>query len=140
MIQRNGYTSGMKTAVSLPDDLFKGAENLRRRLKISRSEVYRRAIAEYLLRHSPDQIREALDQSRLRTVVCVPLTSNLRWAEAPGNTLLRARGTGLPKDSVANVTQLVALDKESLTERVGRLSESALGLLFSGIDLLFGRG
>ena len=61
MIQRNGYTSGMKTAVSLPDDLFKGAENLRRRLKISRSEVYRRAIAEYLLRHSPDQIREALD-------------------------------------------------------------------------------
>jgi mRNA interferase MazF len=83
---------------------------------------------------------DVFNQSRLRTVVCVPLTSNLRWADGPGNTLLRARATGLPKDSVANVTQLVALDKESLTERTGKLSESALGLLFSGIDLLFGRG
>lgn len=46
---------------------------------------------------------EALNRSRISTVVCVPLTSNLRWADAPGNVLLSARATGLPKDSVANV-------------------------------------
>ena len=42
---------------------------------------------------------EALNRSRLATVVCVPLTSNLRWATAPGNVLLPAQRTGLPKDS-----------------------------------------
>jgi mRNA interferase MazF len=46
---------------------------------------------------------DSLNRSRIATVVCVPLTSNLRWAEAPGNVLLSARTTGLPKDSVANV-------------------------------------
>jgi len=45
---------------------------------------------------------EALNTSRLPTVVVVPATSNLRWASAPGNVLLKARRTGLPKDSVAN--------------------------------------
>lgn len=47
---------------------------------------------------------DALNRSRIATVVCVPLTSNLRWADAPGNVLLSARSTGLPKDSVANVS------------------------------------
>ncbi len=59
---------------------------------------------------------DGLNQSRLATVVSVPLTSNLRWAEAPGNVLLPARLTNLPKDSVANVSQVVALDKILLTE------------------------
>ena len=54
---------------------------------------------------------DALNRSRLATVVCVPLTSNVKWADAPGNVLLRARTTGLPKDSVANVSQVVALDR-----------------------------
>jgi antitoxin MazE6 len=84
MPQSNGYTSGMKTAVSLPDDLFKGAENLRHRLKISRSEVYRRAIAEYLLRHSPDQIREALDE----TVAAVGQEQD-EFVRAAGRRLLK---------------------------------------------------
>ena len=52
---------------------------------------------------------DALNRSRLATVVCVPLTSNLRWADAPGNVPLTARLTGLPKDSVANVSAIVAL-------------------------------
>src|SRR5512135_2758979 len=64
---------------------------------------------------------DAMNRSRLATVVCVPLTSNLRWAEAPGNILLSSRITGLPKDSVANVSQTGALDKRLLTERVGKL-------------------
>ena len=48
---------------------------------------------------------DALNRSRIRTVVCIPLTSNLRWAEAPGSVLLPARASGLPKESVANVSR-----------------------------------
>ena len=47
---------------------------------------------------------DALNRSRIATVVCVPLTSNIRWAEAPGNVQLSTRLTGLPKESVANVS------------------------------------
>lgn len=83
---------------------------------------------------------DALNASRLGTVVVVPLTSNLRWAAAPGNVLLRAGRTGLPKDSVANVSQIVAVDRHLLAERVGHLSERELGLVFSGVDLVLGRG
>ena len=61
---------------------------------------------------------DAFNRSQIATVVCVPLTSNLRWAEAPGNLLLASKVTGLPKDSVANVSQLVTLDKSSLTDRI----------------------
>ena|SRR5262245_48567177 len=77
--------------------------------------------------------------SRIATVVCVPLTSNLKWAMAPGNVLLSARMTGLPKESAANVSQLVTLDKSDLTERVGKLARSKLELVFSGIDVVLGR-
>jgi mRNA interferase MazF len=69
----------------------------------------------------------------------VPLTSNLKWADAPGNVLLGARATRLPKDSVANVSQIVALDKSVLTERVGKLPPAKLDLLLSGIDVVLGR-
>jgi len=82
---------------------------------------------------------DALNRSRIATVVCVPLTSNLKWAEAPGNVLLPARSTGLSKDSVANVSQLVTLDRSVLTERVGRVAAKQLALLFAGIDLVLGR-
>ena len=58
---------------------------------------------------------DALNRSHLKTVVCVPLTSNLRWAEAPGNVLFPAKATGLPKDSVANSSQLITLDRALLT-------------------------
>lgn len=82
---------------------------------------------------------DALNRSRVATVVCVPLTSNLRWADAPGNVLLSARTTGLPKDSVANVSQVVALDKAVLTERVGKLPRAKVELLLVGIDIVLGR-
>ena len=72
-------------------------------------------------------------------MVCVPLTSNLRWADAPGNVLLTARMTGLPKDSVANVSQVVALDRTLLEERVSRLSRAKIDLLFAGLDIVLGR-
>jgi mRNA interferase MazF len=82
---------------------------------------------------------DALNQSRISTVVCVPLTSNLKWALAPGNVSLSARVAGLPKDSVANVSQVISLDKSLLTERIGKLPRAKLELLFSGIDLVLGR-
>jgi mRNA interferase MazF len=82
---------------------------------------------------------DTLNQSRISTVVCVPLTSNLKWALAPGNVSLSGRVTGLPKDSVANVSQVISLDKSLLTERVGKLPRPKLELLFSGIDLILGR-
>jgi len=80
-----------------------------------------------------------LNRSRLATVVCVPLTSNLKYAEAPGNVLLSARAAGLPKDSVANPTQIVSLDKELLTERVAKLSKNAMDSILGGIDIVLGR-
>lgn len=82
---------------------------------------------------------EALNRSRLATVVCIPLTSNLKWADAPGNVALSAETTNLPKDSVANSSQLVALDKQILTKRVGRLSRAKIDLLLAGIDVILGR-
>jgi mRNA interferase MazF len=65
---------------------------------------------------------DAFNASSLRTVLCVVLTSNVKWGEAPGNVLRSARATGLPKPSVANVSQLVTIDRTALTERAGRLS------------------
>lgn len=82
---------------------------------------------------------DALNRSKIATAVCVPLTSNLRWADAPGNVLLSARSTNLPKDSVANVSQLVALDRTVFMERVAKLSRAKVELLLSGIDVVLGR-
>lgn len=80
-----------------------------------------------------------LNRSRIATAVCVPLTSNLAWASAPGNTLLSAKATSLPKDSVANASQIVALDRAFLTERVGRLGPKHLDQILHGIDVVLGR-
>ena len=82
---------------------------------------------------------DALNRSRVATVVCVPLTSNLTWAEAPGNVLLPASMTRLPKDSVANTSQVITLDKSVLTDRVGKLSRAKLELVLAGIDTVLGR-
>lgn len=80
-----------------------------------------------------------MNQSRLGTVVCVLLTTNLRWANAPGNVLLSSRITGLPKDSVANGTQVVTLDKTELEERVAKLPRAKVELILAGLDVVLGR-
>jgi mRNA interferase MazF len=82
---------------------------------------------------------DAMNASRIGTVVCVPLTSNLKWGDAPGNVVLPARATGLTKDSVANVSLIVSLDKQQLTERVGKITRRTLDLVLSGIDVILGR-
>jgi mRNA interferase MazF len=81
---------------------------------------------------------DAFNQSRISTAVCVPLTGNLARAQAPGNVLLTADLTGLPKDSVANVSQITTLDRRALSERVGRLPDAKLRLVLAGIDVVLG--
>ena len=82
---------------------------------------------------------DSFNRSKISTVVCVPLTSNLRWVDAPGNVLLDARATGLPKDSVANVSQVVTLDKSALKERTRVLPSAKLDLVLLGIDIVLSR-
>jgi mRNA interferase MazF len=82
---------------------------------------------------------DALNRSRIATVICVPLTGNVRWEDAPGNVLLSSRLTGLPRDSVANVSQVLALERELLTERAGKLPRAKLDLILSGTDIVLGR-
>ena len=82
---------------------------------------------------------DALNQSRLGTAICVPLTSNLKWANAPGNVVLASKVTSLEKDSVANVSQILTVDRELLTECVGRVSGARVQLILAGIDVVLGR-
>ncbi|HZF93569.1 MAG TPA: type II toxin-antitoxin system PemK/MazF family toxin [Allosphingosinicella sp.] len=82
---------------------------------------------------------DAFNRSRIATVVCVPLTGNLKWADAPGNVALTARQTGLDRDAVANVSLIVALDKEQLTERMGRVPQKKLELVLKGVDVVLGK-
>ena len=82
---------------------------------------------------------DAFNRSRIATVVCVPLTSNLHWGDAPGNVTLPRRSTQLPKDSVANVSQVVTLDRSVLAERVSKLSRRKLLAILAGIDVVLGR-
>lgn len=57
-----GYTTSMKTAVSIPDDVFEGAERLARTTGKSRSRLFTEALQEYVARHAPDEVTEALDR------------------------------------------------------------------------------
>lgn len=79
------------------------------------------------------------NRSKIATVLCVPLTSNLKWAAAPGNVLLTSKATGLDRDSVANVSLLVAIDACCCTERTGKLTSRQLEQLFAGIDIVLDR-
>jgi mRNA interferase MazF len=81
---------------------------------------------------------DAFNRSRISTVLCVVLTSNLRLAEAPGNVLVSAKVAGLPKDSVANVAQVVTLDRAFLDEQIGRLPAGLMKAVDSGLKLVLG--
>jgi mRNA interferase MazF len=82
---------------------------------------------------------DALNRSKIGTVLCVVLTSNTRWADAPGNVLLSTKATGLAADSVANVSQVVTLDREAFLERTGKIGRAKLELIFSGLDTILDR-
>jgi mRNA interferase MazF len=78
---------------------------------------------------------DAFNRSRIATVIAVALTSNLRLVDAPGNVLLPARASGLKKDSVANVSQVVTLDRDSLVKRAGRIDAAAMRDVDQGLRL-----
>ncbi|MBK8295133.1 MAG: type II toxin-antitoxin system PemK/MazF family toxin [Solirubrobacterales bacterium] len=82
---------------------------------------------------------DEFNASQIATTVVVVLTSNLRLAAAPGNVTLDAKQTGVPKVSVANVSQIVSIDRVLLEERVGRLTSRDLQRVLAGIDLVLGR-
>lgn len=81
---------------------------------------------------------DAFNRSRLRTVIGVALTSNPRYLDAPGNVLLPASRTGLPRDSVANVTQLVTVDEEYLADRAGQIPRKLMSRVDAGMRLVLG--
>ena len=81
---------------------------------------------------------DVFNKSRINTVLCVAISSNLRLADAPGNVLLPVDKTGLPKDSVANVSQVVTLDRIFLSEYVGELSPGLIQEILFGILLVLG--
>jgi mRNA interferase MazF len=82
---------------------------------------------------------ESLNRSRIGTVVCVPLTSNTRWADAPGNMLIEAGTSGLTRDSVANVSLITSIGRDALESRVGALPAHTVEAILDGIDVVLGR-
>jgi mRNA interferase MazF len=79
---------------------------------------------------------DAFNRSRLQAVIAVVLTANLRPVDAPGNVLMPARATGLRKDSVANVSQVITIDRDFLTEKAGRLRGRPLKDVDNGLRLV----
>jgi mRNA interferase MazF len=79
---------------------------------------------------------DAFNRSRLRTVIAVVLTSNLRLAEAPGNVFVPARESGLPKDSAANVSQVITVDRSFLEEYAGQLPPRRMAAIGAGLRLV----
>jgi mRNA interferase MazF len=77
-------------------------------------------------------------RSRIQTIIVIVLTTNLRLAEAPGNVLVTAGDTGLPKDSVVNVSQIIMVDKSFLTERVRRVDAQIMFQVEDGVRTVLG--
>ena len=78
------------------------------------------------------------NQSRLNTVVAVVLSGNLRLVDAPGNVLIPAKASGLRKDSVVNVSQIITIDREFLLEQTGHVKGRYLEYVENGLRLVLG--
>jgi mRNA interferase MazF len=76
------------------------------------------------------------NRSRIATAIVVVITSNLKLANAPGNVLLPQKATGLSKDSVANISQVLTVDKRFLAEKIGDLPVHLLEQVESGLRLV----
>ena len=81
---------------------------------------------------------DAFNRSRLHTMIGVVLTTNMRLLDAPGNVLLPAKATGLPKDSVANVSQVITVDRDFLLELAGRVREQLFRDVEHGLRWVLG--
>ena len=78
---------------------------------------------------------DAFNRSRINTIVVAVITGNLSLAKAPGNILLSKRSSGLPKDSVVNVSQILTIDKPFLSEHVNSLSKRKMEQIDKGLRL-----
>ncbi|ODS30403.1 MAG: YdcE protein, chain A [Candidatus Scalindua rubra] len=76
------------------------------------------------------------NRSRINTIIAIVVTSNLKLARAPENILLSAKSTGLPRNSVANVSQIITVDKSFLTVKVGKLTSKQMQQLEEGLRLV----
>lgn len=79
---------------------------------------------------------DEFNDSLIPTVVCTLLTSNLRLAHAPGNVFLNAASTGLDRDAVANIAEVVSVDRRQLSPAAGLLGASSLQEIDDGLRLL----
>jgi mRNA interferase MazF len=79
---------------------------------------------------------DSFNRSRIETAIAIVLTSNLRLLDAPGNVLVARRASGLPKDSVANVSQIVTIDRDMLTDRTGKLPAEIMSAVDTGLRLV----
>ncbi|MCB1173663.1 MAG: type II toxin-antitoxin system PemK/MazF family toxin [Leptospiraceae bacterium] len=79
---------------------------------------------------------DAFTCSKINTVIVLPITSNLIHADAPGNVRLAKKLSGLPRDSVVNVSQLTVLDKSRFAERVKKLNKDTMLAVEPGIRLV----
>jgi mRNA interferase MazF len=79
---------------------------------------------------------DAFNRSKINTVICAIITSNIALANAPGNVILSKQDSKLPKESVINVSQIVTLDKSYLTKCVGAISKNLIYKVENGIKLV----
>lgn len=79
---------------------------------------------------------DRFNRSRIGTVLAVAITSNLRLADAPGNVALRADESGLDRDSVVNVSQIVTIDKSALSDRAGQAEPATMRRIEAGLSLV----
>lgn len=79
---------------------------------------------------------DTFNKSRINTVVVITITSNLRLLEAPGNVRLTKSKSGLSKESVANVSQIITLDKSFLAQQIGKLDKITMQQIDDGIRLV----
>jgi mRNA interferase MazF len=80
----------------------------------------------------------SFNESKIRTIVVVPLTTNLQLAEAPGNVLLKKKDSKLTEDSAIIVAQLYAMDRERFIEKVTKIDSDIMEKVESGIKLVLG--
>ena len=79
---------------------------------------------------------DRINESIVRTVIVAVVTSQTKWAPAPGNVLLSRRACGLPRESVVNVSQLFTIDRTLLRERVGTLPRTTLSRIDEGLRII----
>lgn len=79
---------------------------------------------------------DLLNDSKLNTVIVVAITSTLKFGELPGNIILQKGEANLPKRSVVNLTQIKTVDKHSLKEKIGSLTQKRLADVYEGMKLI----